>query len=103
MLLASSGAHGRQNHVPLAEALVRLWAAGRHFARAVELFALLAGAATGPSLWRRSPGRLWPLANQPPHCPSNAPRPLLRAKCSRAFGLLNEARPPFPGREGVFF
>ena len=99
MLLAQLWGSGRQ-HLPLTEALVRLWAAHAIRAELVELFELLLERAdhlVAPLAWPF-------LADGEP----SPPVPLglhgrySRAEVFAAFGLLNEAR-PFPGREGVFF
>jgi hypothetical protein len=99
MLLAQLWGSGRQ-HVPLAEALVRLWAAAAIRAELVELFELLLERTdhlVAPLTWPCMP------EGEP-----TLPVPLglhgrySRAEVFAAFGLLNEAR-PFPGREGVFF
>ncbi|MCP9917549.1 DUF3427 domain-containing protein [Cyanobium sp. ATX 6F1] len=99
MLLAQLWGSGRQ-HLPLAEALVRLWAAAAIRAELVELFALLL---------ERTDHLVAPLAwpfqgeGEPaPPVPLKLHGRYSRAEVFAAFGLLNEAR-PFPGREGVFF
>ncbi len=95
MLMAQLWGSGRQ-HVPLAEALVRLWAAADLRAELVELFALLLERTdhlVAPLDWDRA---------DPPPIPLKLHGRYSRAEVFAAFGLLNEAR-PFPGREGVFF
>lgn len=99
MLMAQLWGSGRQ-HLPLAEALVRLWAAPAIRAELVELFALLL---------ERTDHLVAPLAwpfladGEPtPSVPLGLHGRYSRAEVFAAFGLLNEAR-PFPGREGVFF
>jgi hypothetical protein len=95
MLLAQLWGSGRQ-HVPLAEAVVRLWAAADLRAELVELFELLIERTdhlVAPLDWDRA---------DPPPIPLNLHGRYSRAEVFAAFGLLNEAR-PFPGREGVFF
>jgi superfamily II DNA or RNA helicase len=95
MLLAQLWGSGRQ-HVPLAEALVRLWAAADLRAELVELFDLLLERTdhlVAPLDWGRA---------DPPPIPLNLHGRYSRAEVFAAFGQLNEAR-PFPGREGVFF
>ncbi|MCT0231914.1 DUF3427 domain-containing protein [Synechococcus sp. CS-1327] len=99
MLLAQLWGSGRQ-HLPLPEALVRLWAASAIRAELVELFALLLERTdhlVAPLAW----GFL--AAGEPaPPVPLKLHGRYSRAEVFAAFGLLNEAR-PFPGREGVFF
>ena len=99
MLLAQLWGNGR-NHVPLAEALVRLWAAAAIRAELVELFALLlerTDLLVAPLAWPAL------AAGEPaPPLPLKLHGRYSRAEVFAAFGLLNEAR-PFPGREGVFF
>ncbi len=95
MLMAQLWGSGRQ-HLPLAEALVRLWAAADLRAELVELFALLherTDHLVTPLDWDRA---------DPPPIPLKLHGRYSRAEVFAAFGLLNEAR-PFPGREGVFF
>jgi hypothetical protein len=95
MLMAQLGGSGRQ-HVPLAEALVRLWAAADLRAELVELFDLLherTDHLVSPLAWGRT---------DPPPNPLKLHGRYSRAEVFAAFGLFNEAR-PFPGREGVFF
>ena len=95
MLLAQLWGSGRQ-HVPLAEALVRLWAAADLRAELVELFELLLERTVhlvSPLDWGRA---------DPPPIPLNLHGRYSRAEVFAAFGQLNEAR-PFPGRDGVFF
>jgi hypothetical protein len=95
MLMAQLWGSGRQ-HLPLAEALVRLWAAADLRAELVELFALLLERTdhlVAPLDWDRA---------DPPPIPLKLHGRYSRAEVFAAFGLLNEAR-PFPGREGVFF
>ena len=95
MLLAQLWGSGRQ-HVPLAGALVRLWAAADLRAELVELFELLIERTdhlVAPLDWGRT---------DPPPIPLKLHARYSRAEVFAAFGLLNEAR-PFPGREGVFF
>ncbi len=95
MLMAQLWGSGRQ-HLPLAEALVRLWAAAAIRAELVELFELLherTDHLVAPLAWGR--------ADSPP-IPLKLHGRYARAEVFAAFGMLNEAR-PFPGREGVFF
>ncbi len=95
MLMAQLWGSGRQ-HLPLAEALVRLWAAADLRAELVELFVLLLERTdhlVSPLDWGRA---------DPPPIPLKLHGRYSRAEVFAAFGLLNEAR-PFPGREGVFF
>ncbi len=95
MLMAQLWGSGRQ-HLPLAEALVRLWAAADLRAELVELFDLLherTDRLVSPIAWDRA---------DPPPIPLKLHGRYSRAEVFAAFGLLNEAR-PFPGREGVFF
>ncbi len=95
MLMAQLWGSGRQ-HLPLAEALGRLWAAADLRAELVELFALLLERTdhlVSPLDWDRA---------DPPPVPLRLHSRYSRAEVFAAFGLLNEAR-PFPGREGVFF
>ena len=95
MLLAQLWGSGRQ-HVPLADALVRLWAAANVRAELVELFALLLERTdhlVSALDWGRT---------DPPPIPLKLHGRYSRAEVFVAFGLLNDAR-PFPGREGVFF
>ncbi len=95
MLLAQLWGSDRQ-HVPLADALVRLWAAADLRAELVELFSLLLERTdhlVSPLDWGRT---------DPPPIPLNLHGRYSRAEVFAAFGLLNDAR-PFPGREGVFF
>jgi hypothetical protein len=99
MLLAQLWGSGRQ-HVPLGEALVRLWTAAAIRAELVELFELLL---------ERTDHLVAPLAwpfladGEPaPPVPLGLHGRYSRAEVFAAFGLLNDAR-PFPGREGVFF
>jgi superfamily II DNA or RNA helicase len=95
MLMAQLWGSGRQ-HLPLAEALVRLWAAADLRAELVELFALLherTDHLVAPLDWDRA---------DPPPIPLKLHGRYSRAEVFAAFGLLNEAR-PFPGRQGVFF
>ncbi len=95
MLMAQLWGSGRQ-HLPLAEALVRLWAAADLRAELVELFVLLLERAdhlVTPLDWDRA---------DPPPIPLKLHGRYSRAEVFAAFGLLNKAR-PFPGREGVFF
>jgi hypothetical protein len=90
---------GRQ-HVPLAEALVRLWAAADLRAELLELFELLLERTdhlVAPLEW---PGI--GADEEPPPAPLGLHGRYSRAEVFAAFGQLNEAR-PFPGREGVFF
>jgi hypothetical protein len=99
MLMAQLWGSGR-HHVPLAEALVRLWAAPALRAELVELFALLLERTdhlVAPLAW---PG-LGAEASAPP-VPLRLHGRYSRAEVFAAFGLLNDAR-PFPGREGVLF
>jgi hypothetical protein len=82
--------------VPLAEALVRLWAAAELRAELVELFNLLherTDHLVSPLDWGRA---------KPPPIPLTLHGRYSRAEVFAAFGQLNEAR-PFPGREGVFY
>jgi superfamily II DNA or RNA helicase len=93
MLMAQLWGSGR-NHVPLTEALVRLWAAADLRAELVELFALLLERTdhlVAPLDWDRA---------DPPPVPLKLHGRYSRAEVFAAFGLLSEAR-PFPGREGV--
>ena len=95
MLMAQLWGSGRQ-HLPLAEALVRLWAAADLRAELVELFDLLLERTdhlVATLDWGRT---------DPPPIPLKLHGRYSRAEVFAAFGLLNEAR-PFPGREGVFF
>jgi hypothetical protein len=95
MLMAELWGSGRQ-HLPLADALLRLWAASDLRAELVELFALLLERTAhliAPLDWDRA---------DPPPIPLKLHGRYSRAEVFAAFGLLNEAR-PFPGREGVFF
>nr|WP_198949697.1 DUF3427 domain-containing protein [Synechococcus sp. 1G10] len=99
MLLAQLWGSGRQ-HLPLPEALVRLWAACAIRAELVELFALLL---------ERTDHLVAPLewpfvaaAEPAPPVPLKLHGRYSRAEVFAAFGLLHEAR-PFPGREGVFY
>lgn len=95
MLMTQLWGSGRQ-HLPLADALVRLWAAADLRAELVELFALLLERTdhlVSPLDWGR--------ADSPP-IPLKLHGRYSRAEVFASFGLLNEAR-PFPGREGVFF
>jgi superfamily II DNA or RNA helicase len=99
MLMTQLWGSGRQ-HLPLAEALMRLWAAADLRAELVELFELLL---------ERTDHLVAPLAwpfladGEPyPPVPLGLHGRYSRAEVFAAFGLLNEAR-PFPGREGVFF
>ncbi len=95
MLMAQLWGSGRQ-HLPLAEALVRLWAAAGLRAELVELLELLLERTdhlVAPLDWDRA---------DPPPVPLKLHGRYSRAEVFAAFGLLNEAR-PFPGREGVFF
>lgn len=95
MLLAQLWGSGRQ-HLPLAEALVRLWAAAAIRAELVELFELLLERTVhlvSALDWGRT---------EPPPIPLKLHGRYSRAEVFAAYGLLNEAR-PFPGREGVFF
>ena len=81
MLMAQLWGSGRQ-HLPLAEALVRLWATAGLRAELVA-----------PLDWERA---------DPPPIPLQLHGRYSRAEVFAAFGLLNETR-PFPGREGVFY
>jgi superfamily II DNA or RNA helicase len=95
MLLAQLWGSGCQ-YVPLADALVRLWAAADLCAELVELFELLLERTVhlvSALDWGRT---------DPPPIPLKLHGRYSRAEVFAAFGLLNEAR-PFPGREGVFF
>ena len=95
MLMAQLWGSGRQ-HLPMADALVRLWAAADLRAELVELFELLLERTdhmVSPLIWGRT---------DPPPIPLKLHGRYSRAEVFAAFGLLNEAR-PFPGREGVFF
>jgi hypothetical protein len=99
MLMAQLWGSGRQ-HLPLAEALVRLWAAAAIRAELVELFELLlertdhlVAPLTWPFLADGEPA---------PPVPLGLHGRYSRAEVFAAFGLLNDAR-TFPGREGVFF
>ena len=94
MLMAQLWGSGRQ-HVPLADALVRLWAAADLSAELVELFELLLER-TAHLVTALDWGR-----TDPPPIPLKLHGRYSRAEVFAAFGLLNEAR-PFPGREGVF-
>jgi hypothetical protein len=99
MLLAQLWGSGRQ-HLPLAEALVRLWAAPAIRAELVELFALLLKRTThlvAPLAWPCLAG-----GEPTPPVPLKLHSRYSRAEVFAALGLLNDAR-PFPGREGVFF
>ena len=95
MLMAQLWGSGR-HHVPLAEALVRLWVAAHLRAELVELVELLKERTdhlVGALDWGRA---------EPPPIPLKLHGRYSRSEVFAAFGLLNEAR-PFPGREGVFF
>ncbi|WP_228009168.1 DUF3427 domain-containing protein [Cyanobium sp. LEGE 06113] len=95
MLMAQLWGSGR-HHVPLAEALVRLWVAAHLRAELVELVELLKERTdhlVGALDWGRA---------KPPPIPLKLHGRYSRSEVFAAFGLLNEAR-PFPGREGVFF
>ncbi len=95
MLMAQLWGSGR-HHVPLAEALVRLWVATHLRAELVELVELLKERTdhlVGALDWGRA---------EPPPIPLKLHGRYSRSEVFAAFGLLNEAR-PFPGREGVFF
>ena len=94
MLMAQLWGSGRQ-HLPLADALVRLWAAADLSAELVELFELLLER-TDHLVTALDWGR-----TDPPPIPLKLHGRYSRAEVFAAFGLLNEAR-PFPGREGVF-
>jgi hypothetical protein len=99
MLMAQLWGSGRQ-HLPLAEALVRLWAAAAIRAELVELFAMLLERTThlvAPLTWPfLADGEL------APPVPLGLHGRYSRAEVFAAFGLLNDTR-TFPGREGVFF
>ena len=99
MLIAQLCGSGRQ-HLPLAEALARLWAAADLRAELVELCELLL---------ERTDHLVAPLAwpfltdgESAPPVPVGLHGRYSRAEVFAAFGLLNDAR-TFPGREGVFF
>ncbi|WP_457766736.1 DUF3427 domain-containing protein [Cyanobium sp. ULC065] len=99
MLMTQLWGSGRQ-HVPLAEALVRLWAAAELRAELVELFELLLERTT-----HLVAPLAWPFVadGEPaPPVPLGLHGRYSRAEVFAAFGLLNDTR-PFPGREGVFF
>ena len=99
MLMAQLWGSGRQ-HLPLAEALARLWAAADIRAELVELFELLLERTdhlVAPLAWP------FLAAGEPaPPVPLGLHGRYSRAEVFAAFGLLNDAR-TFPGREGVFF
>jgi hypothetical protein len=89
MLMAQLWGSGRL-HVPLAEALGRLWAAADLRAELVELFALLLERTdhlVEPLDWDRA---------DPPPIPLKLHGRYSRAEVFAAFGLLNEARLPLP-------
>ncbi|CAK6689479.1 hypothetical protein BBFGKLBO_00626 [Synechococcus sp. CBW1107] len=99
MLMAQLWGSGR-HHVPLAEALVRLWAAPALRPELVELFELLLERTdhlVAPLVWPV----LGVDASAPP-VPLRLHGRYSRAEVFAAFGLLNDSR-PFPGREGVVF
>jgi hypothetical protein len=81
-----------RQHPPLAEALVRLWAAAAIRAELVELCELLLERTDHLVVPPGLHGRTSRAEVFAAHC------------CAEAFGygLLNNAR-PYPGREGVFF
>ncbi|MCP9835450.1 MULTISPECIES: DUF3427 domain-containing protein [unclassified Cyanobium] len=99
MLMAQLWGSGRQ-HLPLAEALVRLWAASAIRAELVELFELLLKRTThlvAPLTWP------FQADGEPaPPVPLGLHGRYSRTEVFAAFGLLNDTR-TFPGREGVFF
>jgi len=99
MLMAQLWGSGRQ-HLPLAEALARLWAAADLRAELVELCELLLERTdhlVAPLAWP------FLAAGEPsPPVPLGLHGRYSRAEVFAAFGLLNDAR-TFPGREGVFF
>ncbi|MCP9800248.1 DUF3427 domain-containing protein [Synechococcus sp. RedBA-s] len=99
MLMAQLWGSG-QHHLPLAEALLRLWAAADLRAELVELFELLLERTdhlVAPLVWPF----LGTDASAPP-VPLRLHGRYSRAEVFAAFGLLNDSR-PFPGREGVVF
>ncbi len=96
MSMAQLWGLGQGQQLPLAEALVRLWAAAHLRCELVKLFALLLERTdhlVAPLDWDRT---------DPPPIPLKIHGRYARAEVFAAFGLLNEAR-PFAGREGVFF
>ncbi|MDM7936773.1 MAG: DUF3427 domain-containing protein [Cyanobium sp. CZS 48M] len=99
MLMSQLWGSGRQ-HLPLAEALARLWAAAVLRAELVELCELLLERTdhlVAPLTWP------FLAAGEPaPPVPLGLHGRYSRAEVFAAFGLLNDAR-TFPGREGVLF
>ncbi len=98
MLMAQLWGSGRQ-HLPLAEALVRLWVAADLRAELVELFKLLLERTD--HLVAPLPWPFLAAGSQPRPCPW-PPRPLLPRRGVRRLRPAHRY-PPFPGREGVFF
>ena len=92
MLMAQLWGSGRQ-HLPLADVLVRLWAAADLSAELVELFELLLER-TDHLVTALDWGR-----TDPPPIPLKLHGRYSRAEVFAAFGLLNEAR-PFPRAGG---
>ena len=89
-----------RQHLPLADALARLWAPPAIRAELVELFELLLERTdhlVAPLAWP-----LFAEGEPAPPVPLGLHGRYSRAEVFAAFGLLNDAR-PFPGREGVFF
>jgi hypothetical protein len=99
MLMAQLWGSGRQ-HLPLADALLRLWTALAIRAELVELFELLLERTT-----HLVTPLTWPLLAEgepAPTVPLCLHGRYSRAEVFAAFGLLNDTR-PYPGRECVFF